>query len=65
MLLEALTLTPVIKEMILKSAQEFELKRAGRAEGMKTLRDSGITKILQGITSPEEVMRVTVRDEAL
>ncbi len=64
-LLEALVLSPVIKALILKNAQEYELNRAGRSEGMKTLRDSGITKILQGITSPEEVVRVTVRDEVL
>ncbi len=64
-LLEALVLTSTVKNLILKNAQEYELKRAGRSEGMKTLRDSGITKILQGVTSPEEVMRVTVRDEEL
>ena len=62
-LLEALVLSPQIKSMILKSAQEYELKRAGRAEGMKTLRENGIAKILQGVTTAEEVMRVTARDE--
>ena len=62
-LLEALTLSPTIKSMILKSAQEFQLKKVGREEGMKTLRENGIAKILQGTTTPEEVMRVTVRDQ--
>jgi type IV pilus assembly protein PilB len=62
-LLEALTLSPTIKSMILKGAQEYELKRVGRQEGMKSLRENGNAKVLQGITTPEEVMRVTVRDE--
>lgn len=64
-LLEALAITPKIKELILKGAQEYEIKALGRKEGMKTLRDNGIAKILAGITTPEEVMRVTVRDEDL
>ncbi len=62
-LLEAITMSPSIKAMVLKSAQEYELKRQGRKEGMMTLRENGISKVLQGVTSPEEVMRVTVRDE--
>ncbi len=62
-LLEALLISPAIKAMILKNAQEYELKRMGRKEGMKTLRENGIAKVLQGVTTPEEVMRVTVRDE--
>jgi len=62
-LLEAIVMTPAVKGMILKSAQEYELKRQGRKDGMMTLRENGIAKVLRGITSPEEVMRVTVRDE--
>jgi type II secretory ATPase GspE/PulE/Tfp pilus assembly ATPase PilB-like protein len=62
-LLEALAITPKIKELILRGAQEYEIKALGRKEGMKTLRDNGIAKILAGVTTPEEVMRVTVRDE--
>ena len=62
-LLEALVLTPAAKEMILTGAQEYQLKALGRKEGMKTMREDGIAKILRGITTPEEVMRVTVKDE--
>ncbi len=62
-LLEALTITPKIKGLILKAAQEYEIKAVARSEGMMTLRENGIAKILQGTTSPEEVMRVTVRDQ--
>lgn len=62
-LLEALTLTPQIKALILKGAQEYEIKAQGRREGMSTLRESGIANILKGNTTVEEVMRVTVRDQ--
>ena len=62
-LLEAITMTPAVKNLILKSAQEYEIKRLARTEGMMTLRENGISKIVQGVTTPEEVMRVTVKDE--
>lgn len=62
-LLEAITMTPVIKNLVLKGAQEYEIKRLARKEGMMTLRENGIAKIIQGVTTAEEVMRVTVRDE--
>ncbi len=64
-LLEALTLTPTIKNLILHAAPEYEIKEAGRAEGMMTLRENGLSKILKGITTPEEVMRVTVKDQEM
>lgn len=63
-LLEALTISQSIKNLILKGAQEYELKELGIKEGMKTLRENGIAKILAGVTTPEEVFRVTVRDDA-
>ena len=62
-LLEALVLSPPVKQLILKCAQEYEIKAQGRREGMKTLRECGIANVLKGITTPEEVMRVTVRDQ--
>lgn len=64
-LLEAMSMTPQIKGLILKNAQEYELKSLARKEGMKTLRENGIAKIIQGTTTPEEVMRVTIRDQDL
>ncbi len=61
-LLETLTISQAVKALILKGAPEYQLKVQGRKEGMLTLRENGNAKILQGITTPEEVMRVTVRD---
>ena len=51
-----------IKEMILKGASTSEIKKMAVALGMKTLRMSGLTKIKEGLTSTEEVLRVTFGD---
>jgi type IV pilus assembly protein PilB len=51
-----------IKEMILEGASADELKRTAVRLGMRTLRMSGLTKVKEGITSIEEVMRVTFGD---
>ena len=62
-LLEAMIISPQIKALILKGAQEYEIKAVARTEGMKTLRENGIAKILSGATTPEEAMRVTIKDQ--
>lgn len=51
-----------IKEMILKGASSTELKKASIRLGMKTLRMSGLTKVKEGVTSVEEILRVTMGD---
>jgi len=60
---EVLPITLVIRDLVLKRARENEVKRAARKEGMKTLREDGMEKVLAGLTSLEEVLRVTVADE--
>ena len=60
---EVLAVTPAIRNLVLKRARENELKRVARNEGMRTLREDGIGKVLEGLTSLEEVLRVTVADE--
>ncbi|MEM1032263.1 MAG: type IV-A pilus assembly ATPase PilB [Myxococcota bacterium] len=51
-----------LKEMVLQGASTAELKAAAIKGGMKTLRMAGIGKIMEGMTTPEEVMRVTMGD---
>ncbi|HWL49344.1 MAG TPA: ATPase, T2SS/T4P/T4SS family [Acidimicrobiia bacterium] len=48
-----------IKEMAVAQAPEAEIATVARDEGMLTLREDGITKIRSGLTSVEEVLRVT------
>jgi type IV pilus assembly protein PilB len=59
-LFEVMPTTDEIQELTLRRAPANELKRAAIQSGMRTLRQSGIAKIRQGITTIEEVLRVTV-----
>jgi len=61
-LYEVMPLKDELKELILEGASADELKKTAIRLGMKTLRTSGLTKIKEGITSIEEVMRVTFGD---
>jgi type IV pilus assembly protein PilB len=61
-LYEAMPVGSEIKEMVLEGASADELKKTAVRLGMKTLRMSGLTKVKEGVTSIEEVMRVTFGD---
>jgi type IV pilus assembly protein PilB len=54
--------TDEIKDLILAKAPSKELKKKSIELGMITLRQSGLIKIKEGVTSIEEVLRETVRD---
>jgi len=61
-LFEVLEVSEEIKDLILSKAQSKEIKKKAIEQGMLTLRQSGLYKIKKGITSIEEVLRVTVND---
>jgi type IV pilus assembly protein PilB len=48
-----------IKEMAVAQASEAEIAAVAREEGMLTLREDGLEKVRAGLTSLEEVVRVT------
>ncbi|HEX9899731.1 MAG TPA: type IV-A pilus assembly ATPase PilB [Candidatus Methylomirabilis sp.] len=58
-LYEVLVIRENIKEGILQGASIIELRELGRKNGMKTLREAGLQKLREGMTSLEELMRVT------
>jgi len=60
---ELLILTPKVKDEILKGGNELKIKRIGRDEGMVTMREDALKKAIDGLTSLEEVLRVTAPDE--
>ncbi len=62
-IIEALKITANIKDLILQKTPEVKIKSAARREGMRTLRENGLAKVIAGLTSLEEVLRVTVPDE--
>jgi type IV pilus assembly protein PilB len=51
-----------IRELILNGANTAEIKRESMRLGIKTMRQSGLTKLKEGVTSFEEVLRVTIAD---
>lgn len=52
-----------IRELVLNGANTAEIKRETMRLGIKTMRQSGLRKVKEGITSLEEVLRVTVADD--
>src|ERR1700719_2734464 len=61
-LIEALPVTETIRRLIIKRASAAVIKNQAVTEGMKTLRQVGIEKALEGVTTLEEVWRVTAED---
>ncbi len=55
---EILVIDEAIKELILKRASSDQIKKVAMEKGMRTLRQDGWEKIVMGITTPEEVVRV-------
>jgi type IV pilus assembly protein PilB len=65
-LYELMEVTDEVAKAINANVAEDQLRRTAIQEGMVTLRDSGLTKIREGITSVEEILkRTTITKEAL
>src|SRR5687767_825829 len=60
-LYEVMEVTEELRELILVGASSLELKRKAVDEGMITLRRSGLRKVMEGVTTIEEVARETVK----
>ncbi|HLK68893.1 MAG TPA: type II secretion system ATPase GspE [Bryobacteraceae bacterium] len=56
---EMMDLTDEIRKLIMKNEDASVLTRAARANGMRNLREDGWRKIRDGVTTVDEVMRVT------
>ncbi len=61
-LYEVMPFTDRLKEMVLQGCSTAELKDEMIREGVKTLRLSGLTKVVEGTTTIDEVVRVTSAD---
>jgi len=59
---EILEVNTSIREMIFEGKSEFEIKDQAIKNGMTPLREAGIEKIKQGISTVEEILRATVED---
>ena len=56
---EVLPVTKEIKDLIVHGAQATEIAKVARDQGMRTLREAGFAKVLEGVTTVDEVLRVT------
>ena len=60
---EIMTLDDEMRDMIVNHASTQVLRNAALARGLRTLRESGLAAIFDGVTSIEEVVRETIVDE--
>jgi type IV pilus assembly protein PilB len=49
-----------LRELILRGASTNEVRDLAQQQGMKTLRQAGLLKVLEGATTAEEILRVTI-----
>ena len=60
---EIMTMDDTMREMIMKNANTSLLRRYARQRGMRTLRESGLLAIYEGLTTIDEVVRETLDEE--
>ena len=51
-----------LRKLVFNNANEDEIRQTSLDNGMTTLRDAGLARVLDGTTSIEEIMRSTVED---
>lgn len=56
---EVLEMSDELSEIIVTNANDRDIFRQARRQGMVTMEEDGILKVLRGVTSLEEVMRIT------
>lgn len=62
-LFEIFNIQEEVRHLINEDASTTVLQKRARELGMRTLREDGVRKVLGGITTAEEVLRVTMADE--
>ena len=60
---EVLPFRDALKELIFERASAAEIRKKARTLGMMTLRETGINKVIAGVTTLEEVLRITEREQ--
>jgi type IV pilus assembly protein PilB len=55
---ELMRINDEIRELVTRRAPLADVREAAKANGMSELKEDGLQKVLQGVTTPDEVMRV-------
>ncbi|MGH8113105.1 MAG: type II secretion system ATPase GspE, partial [Rhodanobacteraceae bacterium] len=58
-IIEQLTMNDTLRRLLMQHAHASDIERAARGAGMRTMYEDGLRKALAGLTSVEEVLRVT------
>ena len=59
---EVMPMSPALRELVVKRASTNDLSQKAIEEGMKTIQQDGMSKVLDGRTSLKEMLRVTYDD---
>jgi general secretion pathway protein E len=59
---ELLVVDDDVRALVMKNADAASIRRAATAKGMSTLREDGADKLLAGVTTVDEILRVTQED---
>ena len=62
-LFEIMTMDDEMRELIMKDSSTAVLRTLARRKGMRSLRESGLLAIYEGLTTIDEVMRETLAEE--
>jgi type IV pilus assembly protein PilB len=57
---EVMPISEELRDAILKNASTAELRSMAQSQGMRSLRQAGLMKVIEGTTTVEEVLRVTL-----
>ena len=57
---EVMPVTTELRDLMLRNATTNEIRDTAVSQGMKTLRQNALQKVVDGITTVEEVLRVTL-----
>ena len=57
---EVMPISEEIRDLILNDAATSEIREMAQRQGMKTLRQAGLIKVMEGTTTVQEVVRVTL-----
>jgi type IV pilus assembly protein PilB len=59
-LYEVMPITDELRQLILRDASTAEIRELAEQQGMKTLRQAGLGKVVDGTTTTQEILRVTL-----
>ncbi len=57
---EVMPITTELRDLMLRNATTAEIRDTACSQGMKTLRQNALQKVVDGVTTVEEVLRVTM-----